>query len=249
MEEGTEEAQLLEVSQNNEVQISNKRGNDSGKVESLSVKSIYFKLRKDIVNSKISRFGRGDNLSLQADRNFGVGISKWALCCGLEEKEGGLKVDGSGRALVERASSNSKRLTQSLNMKVQSGKMSDFDPASSKLIADVGKARRKIGDALSEQGIFDELKKSLEEVIDNGVGRDASSFKDGEVGYVVPMLELFYSLIQPNNGITMNFWPEKATLQATSVDSLVQASLVLNKYFSLYACNSPCSYALNNDEF
>ncbi|KAK1567520.1 hypothetical protein Q3G72_013152 [Acer saccharum] len=53
---------------------------------------------------------------------------------------------------------------------------------------------------------------------------------------LLSVAELFHSLIQPNNTITMNFWPERATLQATSADGLVQASLVLNEYFRLYAC-------------
>ncbi|KAK1575963.1 hypothetical protein Q3G72_009751 [Acer saccharum] len=173
-------------------QNSNKKGNDSRKVESLSINSTYSKLRKDKGNSRVifSRDGIekiakvGDvssvlqddvsNSSLLLSSRFGKGEILNQVDVGLERKEVGLKVDRPGRALVEWASCKFERTTQSLDLKAQSGGMAIIDPTSSKFITKVGIARRSV----------DESEEGLDEVNEEGVGRDVFGSEVGEVGNV-----------------------------------------------------------------
>ncbi|TXG68267.1 hypothetical protein EZV62_003202 [Acer yangbiense] len=173
-------------------QNSNKKGNDSRKVESLAINSTYSKLRKDKGNSRVNSSRDGieksakvgdvsfvlqDDLSdssVLLSSRFGKDEILNQVDDGLERKEVGLKVDGPGRALVEWASSKFERTTQSLDLKAQSGGMAVIDPVSSKFIAKVCIARKSV----------DESEEGLDEVNEEGAGRDAFGSEVGEVGNV-----------------------------------------------------------------
>ncbi|KAK0580366.1 hypothetical protein LWI29_001091 [Acer saccharum] len=144
-----------------QIQNSNKKGNGSRMDENLAIKSVYSKLRNDKGNMRPldSRCGRGENLEQ------------------VDNEESGLKVDGPGRTLVERASTKSERPTQSFKMKAQDGRMADFDPARTKYIFEVCKTRRS----------FDKAEEGFDEDNEDGVVRDGIGSEDGKKKHDQPI--------------------------------------------------------------